>query len=132
MVDDNTFMLKVAEKVLGSNNWDVETAAHGQEALDRVKARHDAYEVVLMDLAMPVMDGLQATKLIRDFEAANNLRPLKIIALTGDSPTGGQEADQRSQSFSAGCNGFWTKPVDWPNMEPVLKQTADESKEGNM
>jgi CheY-like chemotaxis protein len=131
VVDDNVALAKIEERILTGQGWNVDVARHGQEALDMVKLKHDEYNVVLMDLFMPGMGGLQATKLIREFEQANQLRRLRIIALTGDSPTLNNESDQRAQSFSVGCDDFLKKPLDWKQLHSILSRNVVTTDDGS-
>jgi CheY-like chemotaxis protein len=85
-------------------------AANGEEA---VNAFHpDAYDVVLMDVSMPVMTGLEASKIIREREVAQGWPHRPIIALTGNA----FRQDERD-ARAAGMDGFLTKPI---AREPLL------------
>ena len=88
--------------VLQDIGWTIDTAVNGQEAVDKV-ATHD-YALVLMDMQMPVMDGLQATALIR---AMPDRRQVPIIAMTANA-----FGEHREQCLAAGMNDFVMKPVD--------------------
>lgn len=81
------------------NHYEYVRARNGKEAVEMVEA--DTYDMVLMDLRMPIMDGLQATRLIR----AKHLE-LPILALTANA----FDRD-REHSLEAGCNEFIAKPV---------------------
>ncbi|WP_413701932.1 response regulator [Psychromonas sp. KJ10-10] len=79
VVDDSLMNLDVVEKILTNNGASVTTASSGTEAIETLKNAQDYYDVVLMDVQMPVMDGLQATAFIRQ---QLNIKKLPIIALT--------------------------------------------------
>ena len=83
VVDDNDINLAVAEHLLGQEGARVTRACQGQEALNHLRERPDGYDVVLMDIRMPVMDGLTASRLIR---RTLGLTALPIIALTAEDP----------------------------------------------
>ena len=83
VVDDNDINLDVAEHLLGKEGARVTRARQGQEALNHLRERPDGYDVVLMDIRMPVMDGLTASRLIR---RTLGLTALPIIALTAEDP----------------------------------------------
>ena len=74
IVDDSPSILKVLGRVLTSKNHSVETAEDGRQALDRLIKGHPSndFDVVLMDLQMPVMDGIEAVKRYRDYESIQN------------------------------------------------------------
>lgn len=82
----------------------IEVADNGAEAVEMFKQNH--YDLVLMDVQMPVMDGYTATGLIRQWEQKRNVAPVPIIALTANAL---KEDEQRS--LDAGCNGHLTKPI---------------------
>jgi CheY-like chemotaxis protein/HPt (histidine-containing phosphotransfer) domain-containing protein len=108
LVEDNDINREFATELLLSEDIEVDIAIHGQEALDKVQQR--AYDMVLMDVQMPVMDGLEATRQIRALaqdEGRQRLADLPIIAMTA------QAMDRDVQeSLSAGMNDHVTKPVD--------------------
>jgi two-component system, cell cycle response regulator DivK len=81
------------------NDYEVLRASNGVEAVDRVK--EGGVDVVLMDIKMPIMDGIEATKTIRTFNTE-----IPIVALTANA----FDTD-RELALSAGCNDFITKPV---------------------
>ncbi len=103
-VDDSDINLEVAKRILERQGASVRLAADGQEAFDCLKAEPDGFDVVLMDVQMPRMDGLTATRLIR---VALGLADLPIIALTA-----GALSSERSKAIVAGVNDFITKPFD--------------------
>jgi signal transduction histidine kinase/DNA-binding response OmpR family regulator len=104
LVEDNEFNRMVAEDTLLElvPGIEIEAAVNGQEALDKVKSRH--YDIVLMDIQMPVMDGLTATRIIRN-ELPRPARDVKIIAMTANVL---QEDVQRY--LDAGMNAYVSKP----------------------
>ncbi len=89
--------------------YEIKRAINGQEAVDKVAA--GGIDMILMDIKMPVMDGLEATRRIRE---ANPELP--IIALTANA----YESDRES-AFEAGCNDFIAKPV---NCQTTLETIA--------
>lgn len=97
--------------LLEGYGYQVMEATDGQEAVRKVKDQKP--DLVLMDVAMPVMDGLTATRLIREFEGTAKL---PIIAVTAY----GQSFYR--QAIEAGCDDLINKPLDFDSLEPVLHQ----------
>ncbi len=102
--DDNPTNLLVLKTLLGQAGLEVETVEDGQAALDAWETQD--WDVILMDLQMPVMDGLAATRRIREREAATGRRPIPIIALTADIM-----AHQVAAGRAAGVDAFVGKPI---------------------
>ncbi|HZN24304.1 MAG TPA: response regulator [Burkholderiales bacterium] len=102
LVEDNVINQKLAVKLLEKRGHTIEIANNGREALDALEAR--PYDLVLMDLQMPVMGGLEACTLIRAGEARN--RHVPIIAMTAHTLP-----RDRELCLAAGMDGFVTKPV---------------------
>jgi len=103
-VDDSDINLEVAKRILELKGARVWLAANGQAAFDRLKAEPNGFDVVLMDVQMPLLDGLTATRLIR---SELGLCDLPIIALTA-----GALSSERPKAIAAGMNDFITKPFD--------------------
>lgn len=114
LVEDNEINQRVASALLRKLGLEVEVARNGVECLERwVPARFDA---ILMDCTMPVMDGFEATRRIREREHTPGLRT-PIIALTA---TALEQA--RLECLEAGMDDFVTKPVRRETLEPLLAQ----------
>eukprot|EP00698_Gefionella_okellyi_P007203 TRINITY_DN1747_c1_g6_i1.p1 TRINITY_DN1747_c1_g6~~TRINITY_DN1747_c1_g6_i1.p1 ORF type:complete len:921 (-),score=251.04 TRINITY_DN1747_c1_g6_i1:266-3028(-) len=107
IVDDNDVNQRVCQLMLNKLKARSDTVSNGQEAVELLKARPDAYDLVLMDLQMPVMDGLAATREIRkhELEAAQG-QHVKIVALTANAMSGDQE-----RCLQAGMDGYISKPL---------------------
>nr|WP_315244884.1 response regulator [uncultured Albidiferax sp.] len=101
LVDDNEFNQYVARELLESAGFVVDVAENGQIALDKVQAK--AFDVVLMDMQMPVMDGVAATRAIRQLPS---LAPLPIIAMTANAMQQDKDA-----CLAAGMWDVVTKPI---------------------
>ncbi|MBU6272235.1 MAG: response regulator [Betaproteobacteria bacterium] len=101
VVDDNQFNQQVATELLQQIGATVTVAADGEEAVARV--RSEPFDCVLMDMQMPVMDGLAATRAIRHLPAVSGV---PIIAMTANA-----RQEDRHRCLEAGMNDFLTKPV---------------------
>ncbi|MBF0112644.1 MAG: transporter substrate-binding domain-containing protein [Desulfamplus sp.] len=120
LVEDNEINQQLAIELLGDEGFFVDVAANGQIGLDMFKASKDnPYDVVLMDLQMPVMDGRTAAKEIRKWETAQNQEnfelsnnrisniEIPIIAMTADAMSG-----VREEVINIGMNDYVTKPIE--------------------
>lgn len=103
--EDHPVNQLVLRTLLGQFGVEVTMASNGQEVLDLFKD-HD-WDVVLMDVQMPVMDGPSATRAIRQFEREQARSPTPILALTANAM-----AHQLDDYREAGCNGHVSKPID--------------------
>ncbi|GAA4889294.1 response regulator [Ferrimonas pelagia] len=109
LVEDNLINQQVATELLKSAGYQVTVVGDGQQAVDRVNA--ESFDLVLMDIQMPVMDGLQATQALR---AAGHTLP--IVAMTAHAMTG-----DREKSLAAGMNDHITKPIVLPQLFATVK-----------
>ncbi len=110
LVEDNDINQFVAGEILRDAGFVVEVAENGQVGLERVQSH--AYDIVLMDMQMPVMDGVTATQEIRKLSAYADL---PIVAMTANA----MQRD-RERCFEAGMNDFITKPIDPQQLCAVL------------
>ena len=108
--EDNRFILKVLLELRG---YRVLTAANGYEAIDIAEREHP--DLILMDLRMPVLNGLVATRQLRQHGDAH-LRQTPILALSAYDP-----AQHRAVAIAAGCNDYVTKPIDYDRLEKMIE-----------
>ena len=113
-VDDNRINLYLLQRVLERTGASVILAADGQQAVQTLEASPHAFDVVLMDIQMPVLDGLSATRVIR---TDLGLTDLPIIALTA-----GVLVEEREAAMAAGMNDFVPKPVDLEQLAEVIRR----------
>jgi len=104
LVEDNPVNQKLALAVLQKRGYQVTLAQNGQEAVDSWQAQR--FAVVLMDMQMPVMDGIEATQAIRQLEAAQGRQRTPIIAMTANAMEG-----DRQRCLHAGMDDYIPKPI---------------------
>ncbi|HET6218017.1 MAG TPA: response regulator [Acidobacteriaceae bacterium] len=112
VVEDNQINRDLASELLCDLGIRVAIAVNGREGVDQVLA--EAFDLVLMDIQMPVMDGLTATKLIRSNDRFHDLR---IIAMTAHAMIG-----DRERSLDAGMNDHITKPINSDTLSAMLSR----------
>lgn len=121
LVEDNEMNLKVATRFLKKWNFQVDTAENGKESVD--KCRNTQYDVILMDLHMPVMDGWQATGIIRKLN--QQYAAIPIIALTADVMI-----EENQKSAHDYFNDFITKPINPNELKSKIKYHAGKFSSG--
>lgn len=112
LAEDNAINSKMAVNILKKMDCRVTTVQDGQQAVDLTVREH--FDMVLMDVQMPVMDGLQATGLIRQREKSDG-NPLPIIAMTANAMKG-----DREQCLQAGMDDYIAKPIDPEKLKLIL------------
>jgi CheY-like chemotaxis protein len=106
LVDDNHINLKVLSTYMKKLGLQYDTAMNGKEAVDLFCLPDRTYTCVLMDISMPVMDGFEATRCIRAYEAQKDYNRAPIIALSGLA-----SEDAYQEAMSSGMDLLLTKPV---------------------
>ncbi len=104
LVDDNADIATLIKVYLDNSRTTLTVSTNGQEGIDAFKK--GSFDLVLMDLQMPGVDGYQATKAIRLWETENHLRPTPIAALTASSSPAAVEC-----IFNSGCSHYLLKPI---------------------
>ncbi len=121
LAEDNLVNQKVATKVLEKRGCVVKIAQNGQEAVDSVSREN--FDMVLMDVQMPILDGLEATKIIRDEEKQTGKR-VPIVAMTARAMDGDEK-----KCFEAGMDGYISKPIEpakvYETIEQILSKRAN-------
>lgn len=132
LVEDNPVNLKLLKTYMIKRGYkDIEVAGNGLLAVQAVEKRADGFDIIIMDISMPEMDGFEATRIIRELEAARRSSsvcapstpaqacpaPALIIALTGLA-----SAKDRAAAFRNGANLFVTKPVSFQKLGVLLGQ----------
>ena len=128
-VDDNATNRKVIEMILAQSGVDLFLCTNGQEALDAYKTNN--FDLILMDLQMPIMDGLTATKKIREFERENHLPHVPLVAVSANAMS-----HHIKDAIDAGADAHLAKPFT-PNLlleciETTLENAQNQQQQNNM
>ncbi|RDW74114.1 hypothetical protein BP5796_07556 [Coleophoma crateriformis] len=124
LVEDNEINLKLLVTYMRKLKISYATATNGLEALNAYKEANGQFDIIFMDISMPVMSGIESTRHIRTFEGENTLQPVALIALTGAAnPAARQEA------FASGIDLFLTKPVPMRSLKTLLEDFKIKGKE---
>ena len=116
LVEDNEINQEIAQEILSSVGFVVDTVNDGTEAVDRIKnVEAGAYELILMDIQMPIMDGYEATRQIRALEDSAKAA-VPIVAMTANAFD-----EDRQKAMEAGMNDHVAKPIDIENLMDTLK-----------
>jgi len=107
-------LLKKMLQIIGCS---VDTASDGREAVSKYKS--NVFDLIFMDIRMPEMDGLEATREIRKIESEENREQITIVALTASVAK-----EDLDLSVEAGCDGFLSKPV---NLNKITECLIDKS-----
>ena len=123
LAEDNLVNQKLAKKILTNQGHRVEVVDNGELALEKVRDR--SYDVVLMDVSMPVMGGIEATRLIREFEkelsSQGTALRVPIIALTAHAMLGDKE-----RCIAAGMDGYCSKPLKSRDLLSTMRQVIQD------
>ncbi len=117
VAEDNPVNQKVMAKMLERQGHVVRLVVNGKEAVDI--CREETFDIVFMDIQMPVLDGYKAARMIRDDEQALRRERAQIVALTARATQ-----DDREKSLRAGMDGFLSKPVDLTTLVELLAKLS--------
>ena len=115
LVEDNEYNRDMLMRRLAKKGFEVVVAVDGGEGV--AKARSEKPDLILMDMHLPVLDGWEATKQLKE---SDDTRTIPIIALTADAMAG-----DREKAMEAGCDDYDTKPIELPRLlEKIQAQLA--------
>ncbi len=125
VVEDNDLNREIAQEILSMTGVKVETAENGKEAVDMVTASEEwYYDLILMDLQMPVMNGHDATRALRAMDR-RDIRKMPIIAMTANA-----FLEDVQQSKASGMNEHMSKPLDIDQLQRMLSRWLGKKKTG--
>jgi len=113
VAEDNEINRKLIEKTLKNYGADVVLADNGQEALDKVK--QTKFDLIFMDIAMPVMDGVESLHAILNYELENGIKHTPVVALTANALKG-----DRERFLNEGFDEYVSKPIKNESIESIL------------
>lgn len=114
-MDDNAINVKILATHVKRHNIPFLTAQNGQEALDIYTSSPATYRTILMDISMPVMDGLASTRAIRRLEKLQGLEPSTVIIVTGLA-----DAVVQQETQASGADAYLAKPVRLKELDKVM------------
>ena len=118
LAEDNMINREIATEILRSTNAEIDTAENGQEALDLFTSSEEGfYALILMDIQMPVMDGYEAARRIRESGRAD-AESVPVYAMTANT-----FAEDIAKAHAAGMNGHIAKPIDIRKLMNILRRT---------
>ena len=123
VVDDNELNREILVVALREEGFIVDEAIDGSFAIEKLRdSEPGTYDLVILDLQMPVMDGYETTKIIRNFKEPK-VAQIPIIALTADALP-----EEKTNAFNCGVNAYFVKPVDMPSLLKVFMLFFRENK----
>ena len=120
IAEDSRVVASVTERILSTRNYEADSARNGEEVMEKMRQRED-YDLILMDIHMPVMGGIQCAKAIREAYENKKYGAIPIIAITGNSLNYTKE-DYRVR----GIDDVLEKPIDYDLlMDRIAERTAE-------
>jgi PAS domain S-box-containing protein len=117
LAEDNRVNVKLARRVLQKMGHSVTVVYDGRQVINELYQRGQEFQLILMDIEMPEMDGIEATQRIRRGEAGEGSKSIKIIAMTAHAV-----ADIQDRALNAGMDGYITKPVDITKLQSSMEE----------
>lgn len=118
IAEDSSVIQNIAKRVLEFQNYEIDSAKNGKEVLKKLEKT--TYDVILMDINMPQMDGMECARQIRALADAQKSQ-IPIIAITGNAQ------NYTLEDFKeAGINDYLPKPIDFDNLVTLIRQISPE------
>jgi len=116
VAEDSSVIQNLTKKVLQFQNYDIHSARDGQQVLDMLKQKD--YDIILMDINMPKMDGMECSRQIRSMDDEKKSQ-VPIIAITGNASNYSEEDFEK-----VGMNEYIPKPIDFDRLVEVVNKYA--------
>lgn len=121
-MEDNELNREIAVELIGSTGVQIEEACDGEEAVKKVEVSEEGYyDMIIMDIKMPIMDGYEATRVIRSMNR-RDVKTIPIVAMTANA----FEEDVRT-ALRMGMNAHVSKPIDTGMLNQLLAQYLSDS-----
>ena len=117
VAEDSSVIQNLTKKILSQLNYQIVAVKNGQQVLDQLEK--DSFHLILMDIHMPVMDGMECARSIR--KSDNENKDIPIIAITGNANNYTNEEFE-----AAGINGFVPKPLNYDSLVEKVKKFTDD------
>lgn len=122
-VDDNSVNRMIIKKMLKKYQIEADIAVGGVEAIELISKHKERYDLILMDIEMPVKDGYQASSEIRQYEQVNDIEPSRIVAVSAHSMK-----ESRGKALISGMDDFLSKPIDQNILIDILTMTQAQTR----
>ena len=120
LAEDGADNQRLIAHMLRKGGYEIEIASNGQEAVNRYIGNKDRFDLILMDMQMPVLDGYGATRALRDMGCT-----IPIVALTAHALEG-----SRAECLDSGCDEYLTKPIDRDKFYATIGRFIDRYRRG--
>ena len=118
IAEDSSVIQNLTKKILSIQNYEISSVKNGQQVLDALEA--EQYDIILMDINMPVMDGIECTEKIRNLDDPEKSK-IPIIAITGNARNLSREEYQE-----IGINEFLQKPLNFDQLVTLVRELTSE------
>jgi len=119
IAEDNPINMQLLKTTLKNMGIEADTATNGLEAFNKYTMNPDKYDVIFMDAQMPIMDGIEATQEILEFEKEEGIKHTPIIAVTANVLKG-----DRERFLGAGMDDYISKPISMDKLKEILHKIA--------
>ncbi|MBC6400988.1 MAG: response regulator [Ekhidna sp.] len=118
IAEDSNIMQSLTKKILSQLKYEITPVKNGQEVLDTIS--NEVYDLILLDINMPVMDGMECVRSIRAMDGIQKDIPIIVITGNGD--------DYTEEDFEAvGINAFVPKPIDYDSLLKQVKKVINDN-----
>jgi len=117
VAEDSSVIQNLTKKILSQLNYQIASVKNGQQVLDHLEK--DVFHLILLDIHMPIMDGMECAKRVRKLDSKN--KDIPIIAISGNANNYSEE-----EFKAAGINGYLPKPLNYDSLVETVKLYTDD------